>query len=91
METPLTPLDFLRRAGKLYAGRLAVVDGDTRLTYAQFGERCDRWTRVSPDSASAKAIESRPSRPIRISIWNSSTDPEARRRHRADELSIDRR
>ena len=44
METPLTPLDFLRRAGKLYGGRLAVVDGDIRLTYAQFRERCDRWT-----------------------------------------------
>ncbi len=44
METPLTPLDFLRRAGKLYGNRLAVVDGDTRLTYAQFRERCDRWT-----------------------------------------------
>ena len=44
METPLTPLDFLRRAGKLYGGRLAVVDGECRLTYAQFRERCDRWT-----------------------------------------------
>jgi fatty-acyl-CoA synthase len=44
METPLTPLDFVRRAGKLYGGRLAVVDGDLRLTYAQFCERCDRWT-----------------------------------------------
>jgi fatty-acyl-CoA synthase len=44
METPLTPLDFLRRAGKLYGSRLAVVDGDLRLTYAQFRDRCDRWT-----------------------------------------------
>src|SRR6202453_4925680 len=44
MDTPLTPLDFVRRAGKLYGGRLAVVDGDVRLTYAQFCERCDRWT-----------------------------------------------
>jgi fatty-acyl-CoA synthase len=44
METPLTPLDFARRARKLYAQREAVVDGDIRLTYAQFGERCDRWS-----------------------------------------------
>src|SRR5271169_6449168 len=43
METPLTPLDFARRAGKLYAEREAVVDGPMRFTYAQFGERCGRW------------------------------------------------
>jgi fatty-acyl-CoA synthase len=44
METPLTPLEFARRARKLYPDREAVVDGDLRLTYAQFGERCDRWS-----------------------------------------------
>src|SRR5262252_2112028 len=44
METPLTPLEFARRARKLYASREAVVDGDLRLSYAQFGERCDRWS-----------------------------------------------
>jgi len=43
MEVPLTPLDFLRRARRLYANREAVVDGDTRWTYAQFGDQCDRW------------------------------------------------
>ena len=42
MEVPLTPVDFLRRARKLYADAEAVVDGDTRLTYAQFGDRIDR-------------------------------------------------
>jgi fatty-acyl-CoA synthase len=42
MDTPLTPLEFARRARKLHGQREAVVDGDTRLTYAQFGERCDR-------------------------------------------------
>jgi fatty-acyl-CoA synthase len=46
MELPLTPLDFARRAAKLYADRLAVVDGDLRLTYADFLERCDRWSSV---------------------------------------------
>src|SRR5262245_13276574 len=44
MEVPLTPLDFLRRARKLYGEQEAVVDGETRLTYAQFGERIDRWS-----------------------------------------------
>jgi fatty-acyl-CoA synthase len=44
METPLTPLEFLRRARRLYPSREAVVDGDLRWTYAQFGERCDRWS-----------------------------------------------
>jgi fatty-acyl-CoA synthase len=44
METPLTPLEFLRRARKLHGRREAVVDGDLRLTYAQFGARCDRWS-----------------------------------------------
>ena len=44
MEMPLTPLEFLRRARKLHAGREAVVDGDLRYTYAAFGERCDRWS-----------------------------------------------
>jgi fatty-acyl-CoA synthase len=42
MEVPLTPLDFLRRARKLYPEREAVVDGETRFTYQQFGERIDR-------------------------------------------------
>ena len=44
METPLTPLDFARRARKLYGDREAVIDGDLRLTYAQFLDRCDRWS-----------------------------------------------
>src|SRR5881394_864948 len=44
METPLTPMEFARRARKLYGGREAVVDGSLRLTYQQFFERCDRWS-----------------------------------------------
>jgi fatty-acyl-CoA synthase len=44
METPLSPLDFARRARRLYADREAVVDGDLRLTYREFFERCDRWS-----------------------------------------------
>jgi len=44
METPLTPLDFARRARKLYGDREAVVDGELRLSYEQFFDRCDRWS-----------------------------------------------
>jgi fatty-acyl-CoA synthase len=44
METPLTPLEFARRARKLYGAREGVVDGDVRLSYEQFFARCDRWS-----------------------------------------------
>lgn len=44
MEIPLSPLEFLRRARRLYPDREAVVDEGQRLTYAAFGERCDRWS-----------------------------------------------
>src|SRR5437867_10219566 len=44
METPLTPLEFARRSRKLYPEREAVVDGDLRLSYAQFFDRCDAWS-----------------------------------------------
>jgi fatty-acyl-CoA synthase len=44
METPLTPLEFARRARALYRDREAVVDRDLRLTYGQFFDRCDRWS-----------------------------------------------
>ena len=46
MKTPLTPLEFARRARSLYPDREAVVDGDARWTYAEFFERCDRWSSV---------------------------------------------
>ena len=44
VETPLTPLEFQRRARRLYGDREAVVDGALRLTYAEFFARCDRWS-----------------------------------------------
>src|SRR5438105_6504463 len=44
MEPPLTPLEFARRARKLYGDREAVVDGDMRLTYEEFFSGCDRWS-----------------------------------------------
>ena len=44
MEVPLSPLEFARRARRLYPAREAVVDGDERLTYERLLERCDRWS-----------------------------------------------
>src|SRR6187399_1838962 len=42
MELPLTPLDFLTRARRLFPDRAGVIDGDDRFTYARFAARCDR-------------------------------------------------
>src|SRR5471032_2868059 len=44
MEVALTPLEFARRTRALYGAREAVVDGAIRLTYAQFFDRCDRFS-----------------------------------------------
>src|SRR4051812_16700437 len=44
METPLTPLEFMRRARRLFGSREAVVDGALRFTYEQLFDRCDRWS-----------------------------------------------
>ena len=44
METPLTPMEFMRRTRKLYSSREGVVDGEQRWTYGEFFDRCDRWS-----------------------------------------------
>ena len=54
METPLTPLDFARRTRRLHGAREAVVDGDLRLSYEEFFDRCDRW------SAALQGLDVRP-------------------------------
>ncbi|HEV2374264.1 MAG TPA: long-chain-fatty-acid--CoA ligase [Streptosporangiaceae bacterium] len=46
METPLTPMDFARRTRRLHGAREAVVDGDLRLSYEEFFDRCDRASSV---------------------------------------------
>src|SRR5437868_6474948 len=46
METPLSPLEFMRRARSLFPQKEAVVDGARRFTYAEFLDRCDRWSLV---------------------------------------------
>ena len=43
VELPLTPLDFLARARRLFPDRVGVVAGRRRrCTYAEFAARCDR-------------------------------------------------
>jgi len=44
METPLSPLEFARRARRVYSTREAVVCGELRLSYEDFFVRCDRWS-----------------------------------------------
>jgi fatty-acyl-CoA synthase len=46
MQVALSPLEFARRTRRLYPRRDAVIDGDLRLTYEQFFDRCDRWSRA---------------------------------------------
>src|SRR5579872_5763926 len=46
METPLTPLEFMRRARRLFGPREAVVDASRRFTYEELFDRCDRWSAV---------------------------------------------
>lgn len=40
--TPLTPSAFLARSGRVFAGRVAVVDGPHTFTYAEFLDRSRR-------------------------------------------------
>ncbi|MBZ5727148.1 MAG: long-chain-fatty-acid--CoA ligase [Acidobacteriia bacterium] len=42
MHFPLTPLRFLYRGVDLYGKKIGIVSGDSRHTYAEFGERCER-------------------------------------------------
>jgi fatty-acyl-CoA synthase len=45
MIVPLNEYDFLKRALAVYPDREAIVNGDLRLTYRQFGERVFSWAR----------------------------------------------
>src|ERR1035441_6789427 len=42
MISPLTPLDFLARSVHTWRDLTAVVEGDRRFTYAEFGARVER-------------------------------------------------
>ncbi|HEX4834945.1 MAG TPA: fatty acid--CoA ligase [bacterium] len=42
MFVPITPLEFRRRAERLFGSKIGVIDGERRFTYAEFGERSRR-------------------------------------------------
>jgi len=42
MNVPLTPIRCLYRAVDLYGKKIGVVSGSNSITYAEFGERCER-------------------------------------------------
>jgi acyl-CoA synthetase (AMP-forming)/AMP-acid ligase II len=42
MFVPVTPLEFRRRAERLFGPKTGVIDGEKRFTYAEFGERSRR-------------------------------------------------
>jgi fatty-acyl-CoA synthase len=42
MRFPLSPLQYFRRSADIYRDRVAVVDGERRLTYGDFATRCLR-------------------------------------------------
>src|ERR1700687_4776703 len=39
---PLTPTAFLRRAGRVFSDRIAVIDGERRFTYGELWSRAQR-------------------------------------------------
>ena len=49
MTAPLSPLDFLERARRLYGPLEAVVDGPRRITYREFASRCHRLAALIRD------------------------------------------
>ena len=42
MEVPLLVGDFLRRAAKLYPDKVAIIDGDRRITYREYQQRANQ-------------------------------------------------
>ena len=44
MKVALSPMEFAKRARRLYSEKEAVVDGNLRFTYEQFFTRCDKWS-----------------------------------------------
>jgi len=47
---PLNPAYFLDRAAKIFAHRTAIIDGERRFTYAEFGERSHRLAGLVQDA-----------------------------------------
>ena len=49
-DVPLTPALFLERAASVFAARTAVIDGERRFTYREFGERAHRLAGLLHDA-----------------------------------------
>ena len=49
MHVPMSPVRILKRAVKLYPHKVAVVDGDLRLTYLELFEQVNRATHAVID------------------------------------------
>src|ERR1700686_1378510 len=48
--TPLNPAYFLDRAAKIFSERTAIIDGDLRFTYREFGDRSHRLAGLLRDA-----------------------------------------
>ena len=46
MKVALSPMEFAKRARRIYAEKEAVVGGNLRFTYKKFFNRCDKWSAV---------------------------------------------
>src|SRR5262245_38630718 len=49
MNLTLTPIRFKQRAQRWFASTVGIVDGDLRMTYAEYAERCDRLSNALVD------------------------------------------
>ncbi|GIR54993.1 MAG: hypothetical protein CM15mP62_24640 [Rhodospirillaceae bacterium] len=58
MKVALSPMEFAKRARRLYSEKEAVVDGNLRFTYEQFFTRCDKWSAALQNMGIAMAIGS---------------------------------
>ena len=55
MNRPLTPLDFLERARRLFGPLIGVVDGDRRFTYSEYAARCHAFAAALRDDVGVRA------------------------------------
>ena len=72
METPLSPLEFLRRARRLYPDREAVVDEDLHLTY--YSNWASLRATASPTSLPTLTRSSNPFTPyLKLGLYSSQS------------------